>query len=283
MSISLVYLCRGKGAGLAAAETFIDYYSKYDAGCEHDLVVVFKGWDKAQEEVKQELKLRFHSLAARLIELDDDGFDWGAYMRVTAMLKTDFICFLNSFSRPLSDLWLKNIYQCMKAKDVGMCGATAAYKAWRFSWPFFELRFFPIIMYPLRVIRRLINHFLLFGYYPRKYCPHLRSNGFAVERKRFLSFVKSTAIPKNKRDCYKLESGIGSYSDYVISLEQRLVLVDKFGKYYDIEDWIGSKTYYCPGQPALCIADNNTDLYDKENMAKKRQMEFEAWGSISHE
>jgi len=65
MSISLVYLCRGKGAGLAAAETFIDYYSKYDAGCEHDLVVVFKGWDKAQRRSAR-AKLRFHSLAARL-------------------------------------------------------------------------------------------------------------------------------------------------------------------------------------------------------------------------
>ena len=29
MSISLVYLCRGKDAGVDAAEKFIHYYSKY--------------------------------------------------------------------------------------------------------------------------------------------------------------------------------------------------------------------------------------------------------------
>ena len=283
MTISLVYLCRGKGAGVGAAEQFIDHYFKYDPGCEHELVVVFKGWDKTQEKGKQELMLRFQSLGAKLIELDDDGFDWAAYMRVSVILRTDFICFLNSFSRPLSHLWLKNIYQSIKTKDVGMCGATGAYKAWRFSWPFFQLGFIPVIMYPLRVIRRLFNHFLLFGYYPSKYCPHLRSNGFAVERKSFLSFVSSTAIPKSKRDCYRLESGVSSYSNYVLSLKQRLVLVDKFGKYYDIEDWTRSKTYCCPGQPGLCIADNNTDLYDKQHILEKRQMEFDVWGSILHD
>jgi hypothetical protein len=283
MSISLVYLCRGKGAGLGAANKFIEYYSKHSAGCEHNLVVVFKGWNNYQEEIKQELKLQFQSLTATIIELDDDGFDWGAYMRVAAILKTDFICFLNSFSRPLGDLWLKNIYECIQVRDVGMCGATGAYKAWRFSWPLFEFKFFSILIYPLRVIRRLINHILLLGFYPRKYCSHLRSNGFAVERKNFLNFVNSSAIPISKRDCYKLESGIGSYSDYVISMKQRLILVDKQGKYYDTEDWIKSKTYCCPEQPGLCIADNNTDLYDNGNMSIKRQMEFDIWGSILHE
>jgi hypothetical protein len=283
MTISLVYLCRGKGAGLGAAERFIDHYCEYDPGCEHDLVVVFKGWDKAQAQVKQELMLRFQSLAAKVVELDDDGFDWGAYMRVSVILQTDFICFLNSFSRPLGHLWLKYMYQSIKVKDVGICGATAAYKAWRFSWPPFELRFLPAIMYPLRVIRRLVNNCLLFGSYPSEYCPHLRSNGFAVERDSFLNFASSNAIPQSKRDCYRLESGVGSYSNYVLSLNQKLVLVDKFGTYYDTDDWIRSNTYCCPGQPGLCIADNNTDSYDKQDISGKRRMEFDVWGSFLHE
>ena len=283
MSISLVYLCRGKGAGVDAAQQFIESYGMYEPGCEHSLVVVFKGWEKTQEEEKQELKCKFRLLGARCIELSDDGFDWAAYMRVAKRLDTDFICFLNSFSRPLSHLWLKNIYQCIRTDNVGMCGATAAYKSWRFSLPLFELRLSRVIMYPLKIIRRLINHFLMLGYYPNTYCPHLRSNGFAVERERFLNFVEVTAVPKSKRDCYRLESGIGSYSNYVLSLEQRLVLIDKFGACYDIQDWIRSKTYCCPGQPGLCIADNNTDLYDRQTFSGQRQMEFDAWGSVSHD
>ena len=280
MSISLVYLCRGKDAGLHAANVFIEHYSKNDPGCKHELIVVFKGWDKNQEKEKKELNSRFQSLNARLIELEDDGFDWGAYIRVTPMIETDFICFLNSFSRPLSNFWLKNMYECIRSDGVGMCGATAAYKAWRFSLPFFEMRLSSIFTYLLKIFRRLINHFLLLGYYPSQFCPHLRSNGFVVERKRFEDFISLKTIPKTKRDCYRLESGTGSISNYVTEKNEKLVLVDKNGKKFDVKDWISSKTYYYPGQPGLCVADNNTDHYDRQNITKKRQMEFDAWGSI---
>ena len=94
MSISLVYLCRGKDAGVDAAEKFIHFYSKYESGCDHDLVVIFKGWDKSQIKDKENLKVKFLYLSANIIELEDDGFDWAAFMRVTPMLKTDFGCLI---------------------------------------------------------------------------------------------------------------------------------------------------------------------------------------------
>ena len=268
---------------LSTGWTSIEYYSKYDPGCAHELIVIFKGWYRSDEMDMQDLKTRFQLLDAKVITLDDDGFDWGAYMRLTPMLKNDFICFLNTFSRPLNIFWLKNMYDCVKLENVGMCGATGAYKAWRFSFPFFEFRLSNLILYPLRVIRRLINHFLLLGHYPKQYCPHLRSNGFMIRRKLFHDFIKISEIPKSKRDCYKLESGISSLSEYVINLDKRLVLIDRKGSQYDIEDWISSKTYCCPDQPELCIADNNTDHYDKQNISNKKQMEYDAWGKIIHD
>tara|TARA_Y200000002_G_C22650405_1_gene651097 strand:- start:44 stop:895 length:852 start_codon:yes stop_codon:yes gene_type:complete len=280
MSISLVYLCRGKDAGVDAAEKFIHYYSKYKSGCDHDLVVIFKGWNKSQIKDKENLKVKFLNLSANFIELEDDGFDWAAFMRVTPMLKTDFVCYLNTFSRPLCNFWLKNMYDCIKIKDVGVCGATASYKAWRFTFPYFEFKLSLIISYPFKIIRRLTNHFLLLGYYPNQYCPHLRSNGFSVERKIFLDFIKTKKIPTGKRDCYKLESGNSSLSNYVMNLNKRLMLIDKNGCKYDVQDWISSKTYCCPGQPELCIADNNTDYYDKQSVSNKKQMEYDAWGKI---
>ena len=283
MSISLVYLCRGKDNGFEAAQKFIEHYSMYDSGCKHELIVIFKGWDKTKEMHKQNIKLQFQLLDAKFVELDDDGFDWGAYMRVTPMLESDFICFLNTFSRPLSNFWLKNMHDCIKAKDIGICGATAAYKAWRFSFPFFEFRLGSIISYPLKIIRRLINHFYLLNHYPKQYCPHIRSNGFILEREIFIDFIKTTKIPISKRDCYKLESGNSSLSNYVMNLNKRLILIDKNGFGYDIEDWINSKTYCSPGQPELCIADNNTDLYDRSNIPNKKQMEHDVWGKIIHD
>ena len=76
MTISLVYLCRGKDNGFEAAQKFIEHYSKYDSGCKHELIVIFKGWDKTEEVHKQNLKLQFQLLDAKFVELDDDGFDW---------------------------------------------------------------------------------------------------------------------------------------------------------------------------------------------------------------
>ena len=278
MSISLVYLARGQGAGFDAANRFIDSYSIFQAGCEHELVVIMKGWAEVQSDDKKNIEVKFRGLGAAILELSDDGFDWGAYMRASAILETDFICFLNSFSRPLCHCWLQYIYQGIKTQDVGMCGVTAAYNSWRFTLPLFEFNFLSIVKYPLKVTRRLINHILMLGYYPSKFSPHIRSNGFAVKRLQFLDFVDRSPMPRTKRDCYKLESGVASYSDYILRLGQRLLLVDNKGNHYDIKDWIISKTYCCLGQPGLCIADNNTDSYDKKTRSGKKQMEFEAWG-----
>ena len=70
------------------------------------------------------------------------------------------------------------------------------------------------------------------------------------------------------------------FSNYVTSLNRRLVLIDKKGNQHDIKDWISSKTYCCPDQPELCIADNNTDHYDKQNISNKKQMEYDAWAKL---
>ena len=121
-------------------------------------------------------------------------------------------------------------------------------------------------------------HFLLKDFYPSKFSPHLRSNGFVIKRHNFLKFIKNKNIPKTKLDCYKLESGLTSLSNFIIKNGERLLLVDRNGKTYDIEDWPMSKTYCSFDQDELCIADNNTDLYMHKNLNKKRKMEYEAWG-----
>jgi hypothetical protein len=283
MSISLVYLCRGKGAGIVAADRFIDFYSKNDPGCEHNFVVILKGWEKNQNFEKNALKLRFKVLGANFIELADDGFDWGAYMRVAKILRTKYIFFLNSFSRPLNDFWLKHMLDCIESNNVGMCGASAALKGWKFSWPYFNFELKTFIIYPLKVIRRFYNYMLVYHFYTKHYCPHLRSNGFAVERNTFLKFSNLRGIPSSKQDCYLLESGTNSYSDYIKAVGKNLVLVDKNGVMHDICDWGSSNTYCCPGQPNLCIADNNTDLYEAKSQSAKRQMEFDVWGEVFNE
>lgn len=280
MSISVVYIARGQNAGLNSANKFLESYKSFKPGCNHELIVILKGWTKNQDIEKKKLTQNFQEINSKLIELNDDGFDWGAYIRVTKIIKTNYICFLNSFSRPLNDNWLKNFYEAIKIDNVGMCGASSSYKAWRFSLPLFQLNAISLFKYPFRVMKRIKNHLMLLGNYPDHFYPHIRSNGFVVCRENFLDFIMQLSVPKTKIDCYKLESGISSYSYFLIKNKQRLVIVDKKGKIFDVKDWVSSNTYCCPNQPGLCIADNNTDLYDMKNLKEKKDMEFDVWGEV---
>ena len=278
MSISVVYLARGKSAEKLSAIQFINSYQKYQSGCDHILCVVMKGWEKDDMKEYNEFRRKFLNIGAKIFDYDDDGFDWGAYMRVAKEIDTDSICFLNCYSRILADNWLRNFENSLNIENVGMSGATGSHRAWKFSMPLFQWDFSSIVLYPFSILNRLKMHFLLKDFYPSKFSPHLRSNGFVIKRHNFLKFIKNKNIPKTKLDCYKLESGLTSLSNFIIKNGERLLLVDRNGKTYDIEDWPMSKTYCSFDQDELCIADNNTDLYMHKNLNKKRKMEYEAWG-----
>lgn len=278
MSISVVYLARGKEAGISSANQFIDSYLEFESGCDHELLVIMKGWEDQGNKEFKELRKKFKKIGAIILDYEDDGFDWGAYMRVAKEVETDLICFLNCFSRILAENWLQNFKNSMNNNNVGMSGATGSHRAWRFSMPLFQWRFLSIVLYPLRVLNRFKTYMLMKEFYPSTFSPHLRSNGFVVKKYDFLNFIKNKEIPKTKIDCYKLESGLMSLSNYIIQKGQRLLLVDKNGKTYDIEDWPMSKTYFSSDQEGLCIADNNTDLYMHKNLYEKRKLEYEAWG-----
>lgn len=280
MSISLVYIARGENAGFTAINKFIRSYKNFNSGCDHELIVVFKGWPKDKLQDEKILRNEFKKLNANILEFDDDGFDWGVYMRVTKNINTEYICFLNTFSRPLNHNWLKNFYNAIKLDDVGMCGATSSYKAWKFSLPLFQWNFSSVLTYPLKTFRRVYNNISLYGHYPDDFSPHIRSNGFIVKTQQFSDFISKSQIPITKRDCYKLESGNLSYSYHLIKNNYRLLAVDNLGVPYDIDEWVNSYTYCCPGQPGLCIADNNTDTYKNMNINKKKQMEYEVWGKV---
>ena len=137
MSLGLVYLSRGLDGGLLATKAFFSAYCDHPAGCPHELIVIMKGWFgvNGEDEIRQLAKT--HS--ATVIDLPDDGFDWGAYMRVAPLLKHDFVCFCNTHSRPLVDGWLDLLKKSAESDsiNIGAVGATASYQGCipPFPWP----------------------------------------------------------------------------------------------------------------------------------------------------
>ncbi len=280
MPIGLVYLARGVDGGLPSSKAFFDAYRTFSAGCPHELIVITKGWSDVAE-YKELLQLaRAHT--ARIIELPDDGFDWGAYMRLTPQLTNDWLCFLNTHSRPRVQGWLNFLHEAATSQgvNVGAVGATASWETLAPILPPLSVKAEnnQAFLYPFRLIRntvRLVKNRRDFPSFPN---PHLRSNAFIVRRQVFVDFVLTKSIPRCKRDAAVLESGRTGFSAYLASHDMKFLVAGANGNVYGPEQWINSQTFRVPGQANLLVADNQTKAYDMANRYMKSVLERFAWG-----
>lgn len=280
MTIGLVYLSRGVDGGLSSAKAFFDAYRIFSAGCSHELIVITKGWSDIAE-YDELLKLaKVHT--ARIIEMPDDGFDWGAYMRLAPQVPYDWLCFLNTHSRPRVSGWLNFLYSAAtsKGENVGAVGATASWETLApiLPPPSLKLENNKVFLYPFRFIRNMIQFMKNRRNFPSFPNPHLRSNAFIVRRQVFVDFVRTQSIPRRKRDAAVLESGLAGFSAYLTSHNMKLLVAGANGNVYGPEQWINSQTFRVPGQANLLVADNQTIAYDMANLYMKSVLERLAWG-----
>ncbi|MBI5024578.1 MAG: hypothetical protein HZC18_06195 [Candidatus Omnitrophica bacterium] len=279
MSLALVYLARGASDGLSSVKEFFEAYRRYPADCAHELIVIIKGWAGLEGEAE----VRQLSLAhnAKVIDLPDDGFDWGAYMRAASLLTHDWICFLNTHSRPRVKNWLDLLMKGTEVPgiNVGAVGATASYES------LISIFYWPSCIAFLLYIPRIFLNALRFAIYSRNAFrsfpnPHLRSNAFIVRRELFVDFAATHKIPRYKRDAWILESGRTGFTAFLASRGLKPLVAGADGKYYEPEQWIKSGTFRVPRQPNLLVEDNQTMIYDKAGSRNKRILEKNTWGRI---
>lgn len=282
MSLALVYLARGVDGGLPSVKRFFDAYSTFPAGCVHELIVVCKGWSEV--EGLDALRQLTQTHGAQLVELPDDGLDWGAYMRLAPQLKQEWICFLNTHSRPLIEGWLRLLADAatQRGEGIGAVGATASWEspAMIFPPPSAKKGVRALLFYPLRFVRNLVRyaaHVRKFSTFPN---PHLRSNAFIVRRELFVSFIKNQRIPRCKRDALLFESGRAGFSAYLINQGLKILVVGADGKTYQPKEWISSQTFRVRNQINLIVSDNQTTVYDEADSPTKIVLEKLAWGRI---
>jgi hypothetical protein len=282
LSLALVYLARGADGGLAAARAFFEAYRVYPARCPHELIVIAKGWSGI--EGLGELRQLVQEHSARLVDLPDDGFDWGAYLRVAPKLSHDWLCFLNTHSRPRVDGWLNFLKMAADAcgSSFGAVGATASWQTLApiLPPPSLKEKHYEPLFYFLRVILNAVRfapNILDFASFPN---PHLRTNAFLVRRELFVSFMRTQKIPRCKRDAGKIESGRSGLGNYLASRGLKAVVAGADGKVYEPKLWMRSGTFRVPGQPNLLVADNQTTIYHSANPHMKRNLERAAWGRV---
>ena len=113
--------------GVAPLQKFVASYVRNPAGIAHELVVIYKGYDKAKN--LDAAKSAFALLPHIGIEVSDDGFDVNAYLAAARRLDHDYVCFLNTFTEIASRRWLSMLYQYAASPRVGIVGAMGSYES----------------------------------------------------------------------------------------------------------------------------------------------------------
>ena len=124
--VAAVYLAR-MAEGLEPLRRFADSYGKHAAGVEHDLVVIYKGFDQVGR--LEAARAVFASLPHVGIEVDDSGFDIGPYLEAARRLEHDYLCFMNTFTELGADGWLGSLYREAQAPGTGIAGAMGSYES----------------------------------------------------------------------------------------------------------------------------------------------------------
>jgi hypothetical protein len=125
----------------------------------------------------------------------------------------------------------------------------------------------------LRELPMIPEQLIRFGTFP---APHLRTNGFMVERQ-LLRSLRMDRIAR-KMGAYSLESGRNSITRQIQRRGLRALVVARDGELYEPERWPESHTFWQGDQEGLLIADNQTRFYANGPLERRRLLSAFAWG-----
>lgn len=244
--------------GLATLEDFLAAYRGRSAGAEHRLAVILNGFDGARDPRRVEVERLLEGVEHDQIVTPKAVPDLTAYRLAAAKTDARSLCFLNSYSRPLVDDWLRLLASALSDPGVGLVGSGGSYESAYSSAPFWLRR------------RRGRD----FPSFPN---PHLRSNGFMLARELLLD-LEWEPLP-SKAAAWALESGKRSISRQVWERGLEVLVVGRDGAAYRPERWRESATFRSGDQRNLLIADNRTLQYEQAKAARRHRLEHMTWGA----
>ncbi len=125
-AVGVVYLCR-RAEGLEPAQRFVASYDRFNAGIEHQLIVVFKGYDRQELQHARYLFRRHEPVS---YEVDDSATDIDCYLSVASEMDNfEYLCFLNTFSELRASEWLVKMLAGLMIPEVAIVGATGSYES----------------------------------------------------------------------------------------------------------------------------------------------------------
>ncbi len=327
VDLAVFYLAR-RAEGVKAFERFVRSYEAHPSGQDHQLVVIYKGFENNRD--LRAARKAFSGVRHKSVLISDEPYDIGAYLHAAKRIDSTYVCFVNTHTEILADNWLAHLRNAMRNPEIGMAGATASFESlydsmaltvkmvwiaghnylyhtselvqsYKFTlggdtanWlaaglkktgpmPLARLHNYRAIEEAWQTKWRLLlsdgqSYNFLRGF-PRFPNPHVRSNGFIIDRKLLLGFFSD--LPHTKEAAYAFESGPLSLSARVVGKGLKLALVTRQGEVVFQDKWVDSKTFRLGDQSNLLMADNQTRGFDTASQAERRTFTMMSWGETA--
>jgi hypothetical protein len=272
--ICVVHLVRKKN-GTEPFRIFLESYLNYQAGIEHTLLIIYKGFSGKSDVAAYENLLA--GIPHTCLFLSDIGFDLRPYFVAARQSSSKYLCYLNSFSVILDDNWLLKLYTNIEKPGVGLVGATGSWGSIR-PGPYTKKKNIPIWKKILRPLAWRLARIYFSCYFHNFPNAHIRTNGFMVARDNMIKIKYRLLL--FKMHAYFLESGKTSITRQIQGFGLSAIVVGKDGIGYDINDWQLSNTFWTTTQSNLLIADNQTRRFEAADSPTRSFLENFAWGKV---
>lgn len=294
--IGVVYLCRANEKRELFCN-FVNSYKKFPENCNHELIIIFKGFQDHPPSYLIEIKTIFEGLEYQSIFLPDTGFDIGAYLAAAKVLYHNYLYFFNTHTTIVANGWLNYLYNALNHDNVGLVGTTASYessyKSAYYQWVvaaidpksnkikqfrrYFKFKFKNIFNTIIR--KTFFSDHVPFEdsevrHFPN---PYIRSNAFMISRELLLDLFGDYNV-RTKEDACKFESGSANLTHKIFKLGLKTLIVGKNGIAYDVVDWPNSNTFRLGDQANLLTNDNQTRYYDNCSQEEKLLCTWISWG-----
>ncbi len=246
-------------------KNFRDYYLKFNAGIDHDLIICFKLLDSNQiNNIINELSdIKFYNFVD---PHNKNDFDFGSYKRIAEIHYDKQILFMNSHSYPICDNWLLKLIN--HSSHNSLIGTSASNESILFSIKL--KKYYKIFSYLLK--KFLFNK--KFNSFPN---PHIRTSSFLVNGQVFFDYIKDIKI-QNKVNTWEIESGKKSLTNFFKSKNYNIYVVNSDGKKFTEKNYIYSETYCYSKQSKSIISDKHTRKYLSLSHEDKNLSQFKVWG-----
>lgn len=292
---AVVHLVR-RANGPDPVDAFLSSYERHDAGCEHDLILLCKGFP--DRDALAALRRRARGLRVHELAVADDGLDLTSYLVAAHALPHRRLCFVNSYTTILAPRWLALLSGALDAPGAGVAGATGSWGSHR-SFALSLLRlpngyrgtlgdrramapaFHSVGKEPqLGPARRLAKAALdlpreIAGY-PGFPAPHVRTNAFVIERDLLLSLRSGRLGTKSA--AYRFEGGIRGLTGQLRAHDLAALVVGRDGVASTHETWPDAELFWQGTQRELLVADNQTRAYDQGGATVRQALARYAWG-----